>query len=181
MLGLCAGDGRLADSGDEPAVVSRAASPVDATGRAQPQPLTAAPNFAFELAAARTSDEEMAGLDLGHVLHILSGAERVSEATLTRFTQRFARFNLNPAVVRPAYGLAEAVLYVAAHPPGPPTEFVHFEPDELAAGRAVRCRDGTPLVSYGVPGSPSVRIVDPDTAAELPPDTVGRSGCAETT
>jgi fatty acid CoA ligase FadD28 len=174
MLGLCAG----VMGGWPTAVMSplsflaRPARWMQLVARS-PQPLTAAPNFAFELAAARTSDEDMAGLDLGHVLHILSGAERVNEATLTRFTQRFAQFHLNPSVVRPAYGLAEAVLYVAAHQPGPPTEFVHFEPDELAAGRAVRCREGTPLVSYGVPGSPSVRIVDPDTAAELPADTVG--------
>ena len=30
---------------------------------------SAAPNFAFELAARKTSDEDMAGLDLGDVLH----------------------------------------------------------------------------------------------------------------
>ena len=59
-----------------------------------PQVLSAAPNFAFDLAAARTSDDDMAGLDLGDVLFIISGAERVNPATITRFNQRFAAFNL---------------------------------------------------------------------------------------
>ena len=50
---------------------------------------SAAPNFAFELAARKTSDEDMAGLDLGDVLAILSGSERVHPATLRRFNARF--------------------------------------------------------------------------------------------
>lgn len=138
-----------------------------------PQPFSAAPNFAFALAAARTSDEDMAGLDLGHVLYIMSGAERVNQATLARFTQRFARFNLTESVVRPAYGLAEATLYVAAHEPSRAIPFVHFDSEELAVGRAVRSASGTPLVSYGVPRSPSVRIVDPEETTEMPSGTVG--------
>ncbi len=138
-----------------------------------PQVFSAGPNFAFELAAARTSDDEMAGLDLGDVLYITSGAERVSPATIRRFTQRFARFNLAESVMRPSYGLAEATLFVATRAPGRPPDFVHFEPDKLSAGHAKRCTTGTPLVSYGKPRSPLVRIVDPETATEKPAATIG--------
>src|SRR5947209_3705110 len=52
-----------------------------------------APNFAFELAARKTSDDDMAGLDLGNVIGILNGSERVQPATLQRCSERFARFN----------------------------------------------------------------------------------------
>ena len=38
---------------------------------------SAAPNFAFELAVRRTSDDDMAGLDLGEVVGIVSGSERI--------------------------------------------------------------------------------------------------------
>jgi acyl-CoA synthetase (AMP-forming)/AMP-acid ligase II len=41
-----------------------------------------APNFAFELAARKTSDDDMAGLDLSDVLGIGIGSERVHPATL---------------------------------------------------------------------------------------------------
>ena len=54
---------------------------------------SAAPNFAFRLGSTkRLSDDDMAGLDLGDVLHILNGSERVQPATLKRFADRFASF-----------------------------------------------------------------------------------------
>ncbi|MGV0552900.1 fatty-acid--AMP ligase [Mycobacterium kansasii] len=136
---------------------------------------TGGPNIAFELAAAKTSDDDMAGLDLGDVRNIVSGAERVQPATLRRFAKRFAAFNLDPRVLRPSYGLAEATVYVASRESDQPPLAVNFESEELTAGRAKRCAsgDGTPLVSYGMPRSPMVRIVDPDTRIECPEGTVG--------
>ena len=137
--------------------------------------LSAAPNFAFELAARKTSDDDMAGLDLRNVLSILNGSERVQPATLQRFTERFACFNLQDRVLRPSYGMAEATLYVATREAGQPPQIVHFESEKLTAGRAKRWASGggTPLVSYGVPQSPMVRIVDPETSIECPAGTTG--------
>ncbi|MDI3314313.1 MAG: AMP-binding protein [Mycobacterium sp.] len=136
---------------------------------------SAAPNFAFELAAQKTSDHDMAGQDLGGVLIIINGSERVQPATLRRFTRRFARFNLPGRAIRPSYGLAEATVYVATRTGAQPPAVVHFESEKLATGRAERCENdrGTPLVSYGVPRSPMVRIVDPETRSECSPGTVG--------
>lgn len=142
---------------------------------ASPSAVTAAPNFAFELAAARTSDEDLAGTDLGGVQCILSGSERVHPLTLKRFVDRFAGFNLREEALRPSYGLAEATLFVATREPGRRPDVVHFEAEKLSAGHAKRCNNesGTPLVSYGTPESPVVRIVDPDTHAECPDGMLG--------
>ena len=136
---------------------------------------SAAPNVGFELAARKTSDEDLAGLDLGGVRNILNGAERVNPPTLRRFAERFARFNLRPEVLRASYGLAEATLYVATRESGQPPKTVSFESERLTAGNAKRCAsgDGIPLVSYGMPQAPTVRIVDPETSAECPAGTVG--------
>jgi len=136
---------------------------------------SAAPNFAFELAVRKTSDDDMAGHDLGGVETILSGSERVNPATLKRFVERFARFNLHDSVVRPSYGLAEATVYVATSRAGQPAELVDFESDKLSAGRAKRCVSGggTPLISYPLGQSPTVRIVDPETRTECPEGTTG--------
>jgi fatty acid CoA ligase FadD28 len=136
---------------------------------------SAAPNFAFELAVRKTSDDDMAGHDLGGVETILSGSERVNPATLKRFVERFARFNLHDSVVRPSYGLAEATVYVATSRAGQPPELVDFESDKLSAGRAKRCVSGggTPLISYPLGQSPTVRIVDPETRTECPEGTTG--------
>ncbi len=138
---------------------------------------SAAPNFAFELAVRRTSDEDMAGLDLGEVLGIVSGSERIHVATVKRFTERFGRYNLSPAAVRPSYGLAEATLYVAAPEPETTPKTVRFDYEHLTGGQAERCGAersvGTELISYGSPDPSAVRIVDPETMAENPPGKVG--------
>jgi len=141
-----------------------------------PCSFSAAPNFAFELAVRRTSDDDMAGLDLAHVLGIISGAERIHTATLRRFAARFAPFNLSEAAVRPSYGLAEATVYVATAGPGQPPKMVRFDYDKLSAGQAERCTDqaggSVELVSYGPPRSSTVRIVDPD-GSENPAGAIG--------
>jgi long-chain fatty acid adenylyltransferase FadD28 len=136
---------------------------------------SSAPNFAFELAARKTSDADMAGLDLGDVRGIGSGSERIHPATIKRFTGRFAPFNLRDTVIRPGYGLAEATVYVATGAPGQPPKIVKFDSENLTIGHAKRCESisGTPLVSYGVPQSPTVRIVDPDAMTERPAGMTG--------
>jgi long-chain fatty acid adenylyltransferase FadD28 len=137
--------------------------------------ISAAPNFAFELAVRKTSDEDVAGLDLGRVHTILNGSERVQPATLKRFADRFASLNFNPKALRPSYGMAEATVYVATRQAGEPPEITHFDAEELPVGQAKRCEagSGTPLVSYGAPKSMLVRIVDPDTSRECPDGTIG--------
>ncbi|MGV0607694.1 AMP-binding protein [Mycolicibacterium sp. XJ1904] len=135
---------------------------------------TAAPNFAFELAVRKTSDQDMAGFDLSDLLVIITGAERVNPATLQRFTRKFAPFNLRERVIRPSYGLAEATVYVATRAGSEAPSIVRFDSEKLTAGKAERTESGgTSMVSYGKPRSPSVRIVEPDTRTELPAGTVG--------
>lgn len=138
---------------------------------------SAAPNFAFELAVRRTSDDDMAGLDLGDTYGIINGSERIHVATVKRFTERFTGFNLNPAAIRPSYGLAEATLYVATSDAGLPPKAVRFDYEDLTTGQARPCGNegavGTELVSYGSPDPSSVRIVNPENRIENPPGTVG--------
>ena len=136
---------------------------------------SAAPNFAYEIAARKTSDEEMEGFDLGGVHGILNGSERVQPVTLKRFADRFAPFNLDPAVLWPSYGMAESTVFITSRTVGEPPKIVSFESEKLPDGHAERCEtgNGTPLVSYGVVPTQPVRIVDPDTSAECPEGTVG--------
>ena len=136
---------------------------------------SAAPNFAFELAVRRTSDEDLAGLDLGGVLGIISGSERIHAATIARFNERFAKFHLPTTTIRPSYGLAEATLYVISAPLGHSPATVRFDYEKLSAGYAKRCgsEGGSELVTYGAPRSSTVRIVDPETSTENSAGKVG--------
>jgi fatty acid CoA ligase FadD28 len=144
-----------------------------------PKVFTAAPNFAFDVAARKTTDADMAGRDLSDVLIIQSGGERVNSGVLKRFADRFARFNLRENVLLPVYGMAEATLYMAARWPDVPPRVVRFDSDALAVGEAKEAvgDGGTPLVSYGVSQptaiSPMMLVVDPETRKECPPGKTG--------
>jgi long chain fatty acid CoA FadD26 len=140
-----------------------------------PSAFTAAPNFAFELAVKRTSDEDMAGKDLSSVDVMINGAERVHGATVRRFNERFAAFGLRDSAMRPSYGLAEATVYVAASAGGRPPTSVRFDVEKLAAGHAERCEDesGVELIGCGAPRSTTARVVDPDTLVENPAGKIG--------
>ena len=161
-----------------PMAFSAEAGPVDATaGRPTAHSFSAAPNFAFELAARRTSDDDMAGLDLGDV-HTVS-------AVVNGYTPRRSgvspngsrRFNLPDTALRPSYGLAEATLYVMSSPAGA----AHRRPCGSTtrscrpATRSGATREaGAELVSVGPPRASTVRIVDPETRMENPAGKVGR-------
>src|SRR5947209_630170 len=140
-----------------------------------PHAWSSAPNFAFELAARKTTDADLAGLDLGGVLGIISGAERVEPSTLRRFVDRFSHFNFRDHMMRPSYGLAEATVFVTAGTWSESEPVQHFDVGELGVGRVQRCARGagSALVGYEVPRSPLLRIVDSDTHREGPPDQVG--------
>jgi long chain fatty acid CoA FadD26 len=100
---------------------------------------TAVPNFAFELAARRTTDADMEGLDLSDVHTVLSGSERVHAATIRRFLDRFATFNFPATSLKPSYGLAEAMVYVASSGPNRPPTVANFDYEKLSAGHAEAC------------------------------------------
>ncbi|PRC42553.1 acyl-CoA synthetase, partial [Mycobacterium sp. ITM-2017-0098] len=136
---------------------------------------TAAPNFAFELAVKRTTDEDLAGKDLNGVAVMINGAERVHGATVRRFNERFAAFGLPDTAMRPSYGLAEATVYVAASHGGRPPTTVRFDFEKLAAGHAEQCDDqnGAELVGCGAPRSTTARVIDPETFVENPAGKIG--------
>jgi len=79
---------------------------------------SAAPNFAYELAAAKISDDEIQGLDLSAWRAALNGAEPILPATLDRFATRFASCGFRRETLLPVYGLAEASLAVTIPPVG---------------------------------------------------------------
>ncbi|MGE5088554.1 MAG: AMP-binding protein, partial [Candidatus Levyibacteriota bacterium] len=53
--------------------------------------ISAGPNFAYEIAASKVSDEDLQGLDLSSWRLAFNGAEPVRAATLERFAARYAR------------------------------------------------------------------------------------------
>lgn len=174
MLGIAAPifDGCGADLLSPLAFLGRPARWLQALSR-HAHTFSAAPNFAFDLTARRTTDAELDGLDLSGVIGIINGAERIHPSTLVRFIERFAPVGFRPEMVLPSYGLAEATVYVASGSNGRAPAVVEFDADQLSQGTAVRSPGGAPLLRYGLPVSPRVLIVDADTRRPCPDGTVG--------
>jgi acyl-CoA synthetase (AMP-forming)/AMP-acid ligase II len=122
-----------------------------------PGVVSAAPNFAFDLAAEAAG--ELDDVDLSAVNSLLNGSEPVRAATVEAFAGAFAPFGLPRAAQKPAYGLAEA------------TVFVTSAGDE---GPTITASDGgEPLVSVGRPYGQRIRIVDKETGRPRPDGEVG--------
>jgi long chain fatty acid CoA FadD26 len=175
IMGICSPlvGGRSATLTSPLAFLAKPASWVQLMAK-NPVCFSGAPNFAFDLAARRTSDADMAGLDLSRVHGILNGAERVQYGTVRRFVERFAPYGMTEKMMRPSYGMAEATLYIAAPPIEDRLRTARFDLQQLAAGVAKRCQDGgTELVSYGPPKSYPLRIVDPETGLEKADGDIG--------
>ncbi|PFG50920.1 acyl-CoA synthetase (AMP-forming)/AMP-acid ligase II [Amycolatopsis sulphurea] len=120
-----------------------------------PEVFTAAPNFAFDLAAAEPLPE---GLDLSGVRVALNGSEPVRPSTVARFQEVFGPLGFRREAHRPSYGLAEATVYVtSAGPEGPVS--ATFDRAKLAAGKAVETEGGQEIVSVGRPIGQRVRTV----------------------
>ncbi len=112
--------------------------------------VSAAPNFAYELAAAKVSDEDMRDLDLSSWRAALNGAEPVLPTTLDRFAKRFAACGFRRETLLPVYGLAEASLAVTIPPVGRDVRVDHLERAAFAReGRAVPAPPGASPEAYG--------------------------------
>ncbi|MCK2213522.1 fatty acyl-AMP ligase [Actinomadura sp. ATCC 31491] len=134
---------------------------------------TGAPNFAYEYTAARVRPEDKDGLDLSGVRVMLNGAEPVRPGAFAAFDAAFAGCGLRPEAHTPAYGLAEATVFVAATARDERPVVTAFSRDALNDGRAVPWTAGpaSHLVSCGRPHGQRVRIVGD--AGDLPDGHVG--------
>ncbi|WP_326595008.1 SDR family NAD(P)-dependent oxidoreductase [Streptomyces sp. NBC_01803] len=139
--------------------------------------VSGAPNFAFDLAVAKVTEEERATLDLGNWHVALNGAEPVRLESMERFARAFRDSGFRRHVPLPSYGLAEATLVVSTG--GPTTEPVwrDLRPAALAADIAVDAGpgdDSRPLVSCGESfADQTVVIADPQTLTRVPEGRVG--------
>jgi 1-acyl-sn-glycerol-3-phosphate acyltransferase len=152
--------------------------------------LSAAPNFAYELCAAKVPEGDLEGLDLSSWRMALNGAEPVSPDAIRRFTDRFAPHGFRPGSMAPVYGLAENSLALAFPPLGRPPRVESIDRDTFQrTGRAAPLKavgaeggegkeggaaQALRFVSCGMPlPTCEIRVVD-DAERELPERQQGR-------
>lgn len=134
---------------------------------------TAAPNFAYDLIARRTTPDQISDLDLSCLTAAINGAEPIRLRAIERITEVLAPVGFAPSAMRPAYGMAEVTL-MATVSRGTP-KHLWADAEALEQHRYVAGGDRpVSLVSSG-PAAPGIEvlIVDPDTGTVLPDDAVG--------
>ncbi|MFC6880922.1 fatty acyl-AMP ligase [Actinomadura yumaensis] len=143
----------------------------------QSHAFTCAPNFAYEYLAAKVTPEEKATLDLSGVQVFMNGAETIREGTISRFLDAFRECGLRPEVQVPAYGLAEATVYVSSSSRYLTPTMTSFDRDALNRGVAEPCaadaERASLLVGCGTPYGQHLAIVDPATRVRVPDGRVG--------
>ncbi|WP_459589362.1 FadD32-like long-chain-fatty-acid--AMP ligase [Corynebacterium camporealensis] len=135
------------------------------------------PNFALELAARYGRPAEGEELDLSNVEGLIIGSEPVTETAVNAFLDAFTDYGLDPTVLRPSYGLAEASLIVST----PQTEerplISHFDREDLAEGKATIVEKSDSSVAFASNGqtvlAQQLTIVDPETRAEVEDGRIG--------
>ncbi|GAA0468902.1 MULTISPECIES: fatty acyl-AMP ligase [Tatumella] len=75
--------------------------------------VTVAPPFGYDLCLRRSSEKELAGMDLSCLRVAGVGAEPIPAELLARFSEHFAVVGANPTAFMPCYGLAENTLAVS--------------------------------------------------------------------
>ncbi|EGD54090.1 long-chain-fatty-acid--AMP ligase FadD32 [Gordonia neofelifaecis] len=138
----------------------------------------AAPNFAYEHAAARGLPHEGESLDLSNVIGLINGSEPVTVSSMRKFNEAFAPYGLSPKAIKPCYGMAEATLFVSATQRDNEALINYVDRDKLNQGEFVPvdadAEGAVAQVSCGqVALSQWAVIVDPETGEEQPDGRVG--------
>jgi acyl-CoA synthetase (AMP-forming)/AMP-acid ligase II len=118
--------------------------------------ITAAPNFAYGL-AARALRSHDGPLDLSPLRLAANGAEPVDNETMAQFAEAAAPYGFDPDALIGVYGLAEGTLGVAAPPKPPPPWLVNgyrLAEEGIAESVAPDDEGARPLISvgYAIPG-----------------------------
>ncbi len=105
--------------------------------------LSAAPNFAYELAARKVPAWTLEGLDLSCWRAAINAGEAVMAETVDEFTRRFGPYGFRREAMTPGYGLSESSVGLCLSP----------------VGRGPVAHDGVFSVGRPLPGH-DVRVID---------------------
>jgi acyl transferase domain-containing protein/acyl-CoA synthetase (AMP-forming)/AMP-acid ligase II/acyl carrier protein len=139
---------------------------------------SAAPNSAYDLCVKAISTEQRATLDLSCWRMAFNGAEPVRAETLERFATAFAPCGFRREAFVPAYGLAEACLFVSGSKNVSFARTVSLRQSALQEDHvsvtSPRDKEGVALVSCGRPAEGlKLHIVDPESRRICRSDRIG--------
>lgn len=134
-----------------------------------------APNFAYDLCVEKITPVQAQQYDLSSWSLAFNAAEPINPETLTRFSAAFSGAGFNENSFYPAYGMAEATVFLTGGDRHTKPAVLAFDKEHLRLGRAVEAeKQGQSLVDCGsIPPLHSFNIVDPNTCTPVPDGHIG--------
>lgn len=138
----------------------------------------AAPNFAYALCVARSTEAERAAIDLSSWRVALNGAEPIRYDTEAAFVEAFRVSGVTWRTMNHAYGMSEATAKISAEPWDTDPVFLDLDGAALDGGVVQPCSGDAPgarrVAGCGrINGQTRVAIADPSTLEALPEGRVG--------
>jgi thioester reductase-like protein len=140
--------------------------------------ITGAPNFAYQLCVERVTSDQKRGMDLSCVRMAMNAAEPVNAQTIDAFATHFADVGFNRRAFLPAYGMAEATVFVSSGHTDQEPRLKEVDWDAFTNRQQIR--DPAPsakkmtLVGCGTTKlGQEIRIVDPVSLTELGDNRIG--------
>jgi len=112
------------------------------------------PNFAFNILADRTREEDIEGFRFDSVRMLINCSEPVRKESIDRFLTRFAAYGIRPESMAASYAMAEVTFAATQTVPGKPPTILAVDRNVLAGGYAVPPNSDSPVrhcVSSGIP------------------------------
>lgn len=139
--------------------------------------MSGSPNFGYKYVVDSVEEMDLTDLDLSNLKLLINGAEPVSIELCKKFNAVFEPYGLKESVMRPAYGLAEAVLAVSFWPHDDQPLMGHYlNRNKLGIGSEVEFLEpsNADAASFADLGTSWMEIKITDEQGNyLPPDTLG--------
>ncbi|MCF4968512.1 AMP-binding protein [Nostoc sp. CMAA1605] len=139
---------------------------------------TGAPNFAYQLCVDKIQPSDQQTLDLSSLRMAINAAEPINPQTIWDFCEKFADQGFKPHMLLPAYGMAEATVYISsghvdANPVFKAVDWTILGQDNIVQAPKEGAKEKI-FVGCGFPWlDQRAYIVDPDKNCILPANHVG--------
>jgi acyl-CoA synthetase (AMP-forming)/AMP-acid ligase II/acyl carrier protein len=139
---------------------------------------TGAPNFAYQLCVDKIQPAEQQTLDLSSLRMAINAAEPIAPQTLWDFAQKFAANGFKPQMFLPAYGMAEATVFISSgtleqKPIFKTVDWTKLGRDNIAWDAIDGAKEKAFVGCGQAKLDEQIRIVDPELYSVLPPNYVG--------
>ena len=139
---------------------------------------TGAPNFAYQLCVDKISPSDQKSIDLSSLRMAINAAEPINPQTIWDFCEKFAENGFKPHMFLPAYGMAEATVYISSgyvdrNPVFKAVDWTKLGQDNIAQVTTDSTKEKV-FVGCGHPWlDQKICIVDPERNCVLPANYVG--------